>query len=53
MSVADQNMPPQLKLKTLDVGNNRISKIENIAHLKNLEEFWVGTSVSPRTIGQL
>ena len=31
----------QLKLKTLDVGNNQISKIENISHLKNLEEFWV------------
>lgn len=26
----------------LDIGNNMIEKIENIAHLTNLEEFWVG-----------
>lgn len=30
----------QLKLRVLDIGNNRISKIENIAHLLHLEEFW-------------
>ena len=31
----------QLRLTTLDVGNNQIEAIENIAHLKGLEEFWV------------
>lgn len=31
----------QLKLQTLDIGNNRIPKIENISHLEALEEFWV------------
>jgi hypothetical protein len=25
----------------LDIGGNQISKIENISHLKDLEEFWV------------
>jgi Leucine-rich repeat (LRR) protein len=28
-------------LKTLDVAGNQISKIENISHLKKLEEFWL------------
>jgi protein phosphatase 1 regulatory subunit 7 len=32
----------QEKLRVLDIGNNMIEKIENIAHLTNLEEFWVG-----------
>ena len=31
----------QTKLKTLDVGNNQITTIENISHLSQLEEFWV------------
>jgi protein phosphatase 1 regulatory subunit 7 len=29
------------KLRTLDIANNRVSKLENISHLKLLEEFWV------------
>ncbi len=31
----------QVKLTTLDVGNNMIEKIENVTHLVNLVEFWV------------
>jgi protein phosphatase 1 regulatory subunit 7 len=31
----------QEKLRVLDIGNNMIEKIENISHLKQLEEFWV------------
>lgn len=31
----------QLKLKTLDVGNNEIPEVENISHLSYLEELWV------------
>jgi protein phosphatase 1 regulatory subunit 7 len=31
----------QLRLRTLDVGNNAIEEIENISHLSELEEFWV------------
>ena len=31
----------QTKLKTLDVGNNMIEEIEGVAHLTELEEFWV------------
>ena len=34
----------QIKLRVLDVGANRISKIENISHLVHLEEFWVSYS---------
>jgi protein phosphatase 1 regulatory subunit 7 len=30
----------QTKLTMLDVSNNRLKKLENIAHLLNLEEFW-------------
>lgn len=37
----------QLKLTTLDVGNNQIGVIENIAHLKGLEEFWVRPTGAP------
>jgi hypothetical protein len=32
----------------LDIGNNMIEKIENIAHLENLEEFWVSVSYGRR-----
>ena len=40
----------QLKLRTLDVGNNMIEEIENISHLSKLEEFWVSHSwISDRT----
>ena len=35
---------PQIKLKTLDLGNNKIPRIENVSHLKVLEEFWVSSS---------
>lgn len=31
----------QLKLRTLDLGRNFVSEIENIAHLRSLEELWV------------
>lgn len=31
---------PQTKLRTLDIGNNEITAIENVSHLKDLEEFW-------------
>ena len=34
----------QTALTTLDVGSNRIKRIENVGHLANLEEFWVGAS---------
>lgn len=37
----------QKKLRTLDVGNNAISKIENIAHLAELEEFWASGNQIP------
>lgn len=36
----------QVKLRTLDVGNNEIEEIENISHLSELEEFWVSTHES-------
>lgn len=36
-----QGLEGCLKLKTLDVGANKIEKIENVSHLKELEEFWV------------
>ncbi len=29
------------KLRVLDLSSNAIEKLENISHLKNLEEFWV------------
>lgn len=32
----------QKKLTTLDIAANRIKKIENISHLTELQEFWVG-----------
>jgi protein phosphatase 1 regulatory subunit 7 len=38
----------QLKLRTLDIGNNMIEEIEGISHLTELEEFWV--SSPPSTI---
>ena len=28
----------------LDIGNNFIEKLENISHLSNLEELWVGAT---------
>lgn len=31
-------------MKTLDIGNNEITAIENIQHLVNLQEFWVCSS---------
>ena len=31
----------KVNLNTLDVAGNRIKKLENISHLRNLEEFWV------------
>jgi protein phosphatase 1 regulatory subunit 7 len=31
----------QVKLTTLDIGNNEIEEIENISHLSELQEFWV------------
>lgn len=34
-------------MKTLDVAGNQISKIENISHLKKLEEFWVSSRARP------
>ena len=34
----------QLELTTLDVGNNFIPAIENIGHLKKLEELWVSVT---------
>lgn len=33
----------QERLDTLDLAGNRISKIENVSHLVNMEEFWVRT----------
>ena len=41
----------QLRLTTLDVGNNQIGVIENIAHLKGLEEFWVRPTGAPPASG--
>ena len=35
----------QVKLTTLDIGNNFISVIENLSHLKLLEELWVRKSL--------
>ena len=31
----------QVKLRTLDIGNNFIAELENISHLSQLEELWV------------
>lgn len=31
----------QTKLRVLDLGANKISKLENVSHLSELEEFWV------------
>lgn len=31
----------QTNLRTLDIGNNFIEKLENVSHLSNLEELWV------------
>lgn len=31
----------QVNLNTLDLASNQIKKLENVAHLVNLEEFWV------------
>ena len=31
----------QVKLETLDLAGNRISKFQNIDHLKRLTELWV------------
>lgn len=36
----------QLKLRTIDMGNNRIGIIENLSHLTNLEELWVSPGKS-------
>lgn len=35
----------QVKLDTLDIAGNKIRKIENVAHLSELQEFWVLYSV--------
>lgn len=34
----------KVELTTLDIGNNFISLIENLSHLKLLEELWVRRS---------
>ena len=31
----------QTKLRVLDIGNNFIQDLENVAHLPSMEEFWV------------
>ena len=31
----------QTKLRVLDLGANKISKLENVSHSSELEEFWV------------
>ena len=31
----------QVNLTTLDLANNQIKRLENVAHLVKLEEFWV------------
>lgn len=36
-----EGLEHNLKLRTLDVGANRIAALENIAHLAALEELWV------------
>lgn len=33
----------QLRLTTLDLAGNRITRIQNISHLVELQEFWVIT----------
>jgi len=35
-----QNLEGLLSLKTLDVAQNKITKVENISHLTTLIEFW-------------
>ena len=32
---------PQVELKTLDVADNKIRRVQNVSHLLKLEEFWV------------
>ena len=31
----------QVNLKTLDLANNRIKRVQNVSHLLQLEDFWV------------
>ena len=33
-----------LRLRTLDVSNNRIAHLTNLRHLEQLEEFWAGSN---------
>lgn len=43
----------QVKLHTLDVTSNFISELENISHLKELEELWVGFRAQDFTYSHL
>lgn len=41
----------QVKLRTLDIGNNQIEEIEGVSHLTQLEEFWVSVMLACDTVG--
>ena len=36
-----ENLGNQVNLQTLDLASNRISAIDNVRHMSNLEELWV------------
>ena len=39
-----EGLDANVKLQTLDISGNRIKSIHNVAHLIELEEFWVSMS---------
>ena len=39
-----EGLETNLELSTLDLASNKISQIQNIAHLSKLEEFWVSNT---------
>jgi protein phosphatase 1 regulatory subunit 7 len=42
---AIQGLDTNLRLRTLDVSNNRISHLTNLRHLEQLEEFWASSNL--------
>ena len=40
----------QVNLKTLDLANNRITRLQNVSHLLKLEDFWVTNDLLPQPL---
>jgi len=40
-----EGLDNNLRLRTLDISNNRISHLTNLKHLKQLEEFWASSNL--------